>query len=47
MAEVRKTIVETLAELAAKPTEELLTERLEKFRFAGRIEGRFPTVPGA
>lgn len=46
-AEVRKTILETLAELSAMPVDELLEERFRKFRHAGEIEGRFPSVPGA
>jgi len=47
MAEVRRTILASLADLEAVPTEELLEERWRKFRRAGEIEGRFPTVPGA
>jgi acetyl-CoA carboxylase carboxyl transferase subunit alpha len=46
-AEVRKTILDTLAELSAMPVEELLERRFRKFRNAGEIDGRFPKVPGA
>lgn len=46
-AEVRRTILESLAELSAIPVDELLEERFRKFRHAGEIEGRFPSVPGA
>jgi acetyl-CoA carboxylase carboxyl transferase subunit alpha len=47
LAEVQHTIVAQLAELSALPLEELLERRRVKFRHAGRIEGRFPSVPGA
>ncbi len=47
MATVRETIERELKALSAIPTEELLAERLRKFRNAGEIVGRFPAVPGA
>lgn len=46
MATVRDTIVRELTELSALSTEEMLEERMRKFRNAGEIEGRFPVVPG-
>ncbi|MBL8857287.1 MAG: acetyl-CoA carboxylase carboxyltransferase subunit alpha [Planctomycetes bacterium] len=45
MAQVKKTILETLFELEAIPTERLLAERREKFRRTGEIPGRFPVIP--
>ena len=47
MAGVRDTIVDAIDELEQLDTEELLERRRLKFRHAGRIEGRFPSVPGA
>jgi acetyl-CoA carboxylase carboxyl transferase subunit alpha len=47
LAEVRRTIVDTIAELSEIPMDDLLEARRTKFRKAGHIEGRFPTVPGA
>jgi acetyl-CoA carboxylase carboxyl transferase subunit alpha len=45
--EVKRTIVDTLKELSAIPIDELLEQRLQKFRYAGKIEGRFPSVQEA
>jgi acetyl-CoA carboxylase carboxyl transferase subunit alpha len=47
LATVRETIERELKALSAIPTDELLAERMRKFRNAGEIEGRFPVVPGA
>ena len=47
MAEVRRTILEELERLSSQPVEELLEARRLKFRHAGRLEDRFPSVPGA
>ena len=47
MAEVRRTILSSLDELSALSTDDLLEQRRLKFRHAGEIEGRFPSVPGA
>jgi len=47
MAEMRRTIVEELGNLSKLPIDELLAKRLDKFRHAGYMEGRFPTVSGA
>ncbi len=44
--EVKRTILDTLAELSKIPMDELLAQRLKKFRYAGKIEGRFPSVEG-
>ncbi len=46
MQTVKETIERELRELGALPTDELLARRLKKFRNAGEIEGRFPTVAG-
>jgi acetyl-CoA carboxylase carboxyl transferase subunit alpha len=44
MAQVKKAIVHSLAELEAIPTDVLLAQRREKFRRVGEIPGRFPVV---
>ena len=45
--EMRRVIVDELAALEAMDTEEMLEARRLKFRRAGEIPGRFPTVQGA
>jgi len=44
MAQVKKTILATLAELERIPIDRLVHQRREKFRRAGEIPGRFPVV---
>ena len=44
MATVRATILRELAQLRHLPVDELVRLRRTKFRYAGAIEGRFPTV---
>jgi acetyl-CoA carboxylase carboxyl transferase subunit alpha len=44
MAQVKKTILESLRELEAIPVPDLLEARRLKYRHAGEIAGRFPTV---
>ena len=44
-AAVKKTVLEELDALARQPVDELLRRRREKYRRAGSIPGRFPSLP--
>jgi acetyl-CoA carboxylase carboxyl transferase subunit alpha len=46
MGEVKRTIVEELERLAEIPIDELLRRRRRKYRHAGEIPGRFPSLDG-
>jgi acetyl-CoA carboxylase alpha subunit len=44
MGQVKKTILENLAELEQIPIARLVAERRRKFRHVGEIPGRFPVL---